>query len=211
MQRHVILGAVAGVATAVGFAALHELVISDIWFSVVPMSIAGALCGASLVWTYMVLFAEPTTRTWISYVTLQAAILVALGLVSVAAFEPVVPMAVLIAANEPPTELIVQAMPLTAAFTLVAAALISVLWGRSPTKFVSALVSSTVLVIFLGLNVSVLGLVETAAGSVYMIAEFFGLLIAILAGFGVAFFALSHRTLFGAGATATDSESPVPG
>ena len=75
-------------------------------------------------------------------------------------FDPVIPMAVLIAANEPPSELIAQAMPLTVGFIVVAALATSLLWGRSVPKFASSLVTTTILFVLLGLNVSVLGLVE---------------------------------------------------
>ena len=105
----VLSGGAAGVVTAVAFAALHELLNSDIWFSVVPMMFAGALCGGSLAWTYGLLFPAASLATWTSFVGLQIALLLLLGASSVVMFDPVTPMAVLIAANEPPSELIAQA------------------------------------------------------------------------------------------------------
>jgi hypothetical protein len=43
--RPLLSGAIAGTATSVGFAGLHHLLISDIWFSLVPIGVPGA--GAS--------------------------------------------------------------------------------------------------------------------------------------------------------------------
>ena len=77
--RVVLSGATAGVVTAVAFAYLHELLISDIWFSVVPMMIAGALCGGTLAWTYHLLFPAASGTTWSSFVGLQIALLLTLG------------------------------------------------------------------------------------------------------------------------------------
>lgn len=194
--RVILSGAVAGIATAVAFAALHELIISDIWFSLAPMMVAGGLCGGSLAWTYDLLFPTASGSTWSLFVGLQIALLLTLGVASVWMFDPVTPMAVLIAANEPPNELIAQAMPLTFGFIVVAAAVISLLWGRTFRKFASGLVSTAILFLLLGLNVSVLGLVEMSGDAVPLLAEFFALLVGILGAFGVLFFILERRRLF---------------
>ena len=137
----VLAGALAGVLTVIGFAVVHQLLISDIWFSFLPM-------------------------------------------------------AVLIAANEPPSELIAQALPLTAAFIVVAAAIPSLLWGRSLEKVGSNLVTSTLLIVLLGLNVSVLGLVDMSGGSPFVVIEFLALLVVIMLGYGVAFPVLARKGLF---------------
>jgi len=194
--RAVLSGAGAGIATAVAFAALHELIISDIWFSLAPMMVAGALCGGSLTWTYDLFFPTASGSTWSLFIGLQIALLLTLGVASVWMFDPVTPMAVLVAANEPPNELIAQAMPLTLGFIVVAAAATSLLWGRSLRKFASGLVSATILFVLLGLNVSVLGLVEMSGDAVPLLGEFFALLVGILVAFGVLFFILERRRLF---------------
>ena len=113
-------GVLAGVATSVGFALLHHILISDIWFSLAPMAIAGAICGGSLAWSYSLLFPRPALGNWFGYISLQTSLLLLLGAVSVATFDPIVPMAVLMAANEPPHDLISKALPLTGAFVLIA-------------------------------------------------------------------------------------------
>ena len=96
-------GVLAGVATSIGFALLHHILISDIWFSLAPMAIAGAICGGSLAWSYSLLFPRPALGNWFGYISLQTSLLLLLGAVSVATFDPIVPMAVLMAANEPLT------------------------------------------------------------------------------------------------------------
>jgi hypothetical protein len=201
-------GGIAGAATAVAFTALHQLLISDIWFSVVPMMVAGVLCGLCLAWTYVLSFDSASPRTWFQYIGVQALLLLALGAASMAMFDPVVSVAVLIAANEPPRELIAQAMPLTVGFTLLAGCVTSLLWGRTPLKFGSNLLTSAVLIFLLGLNVSVLGLVEMT-GAAYAVAEFLALLMAIMSGYAATFFVLERRALFQSASPDHPSEVPV--
>lgn len=197
-RRHPsIAGAAAGMITVLGFTVLHQLIISDIWFSFVPMLVAGAVCGAALAWSYVVLERPGTPSTWWAYVAVHTATLLLLGVASVLAFDPVVPMAVVVAANEPPTGLIARAMPLTAAFTVAAAGALSLLWGRSLPKFSASLVASAILVTLLGLNVSALGLVRLSGDGAWVVAEFLALIVVIMLGFGLAFLALERRSLFG--------------
>lgn len=194
-----ISGGVAGVATAIAFAGLHELLISDIWFSVVPMMVAGVLCGVSLSWNYRLSFESPSAGRWLRYLSLHVALLIALGGISIAVFDPVVSISALIAANEPPRELIAQAMPLTVGFTLIAAGGASFLWGRTLPKFGSNLLTWAVLVFLFGLNVSVLGLVDMSGdGAARPVVEFFLLLIVIFLVYGAAYYALERRSSFGA-------------
>ena len=188
-----VVGIIAGSLTSLAFAALHQLIISDIWFSLIPMMIAGAVCGLCLAWTYGVLFDGFSTPSWLRYIGLYTALLLLLGLASVLLFEPVVPMAVLIAANEPPTELIMEAIPLTVAFIVASAVLVAGIWERSWFALWSGLITSATLIVLLGLNVSVLGLVDTTGGQISMIAEFLGLLVVIMMGFAGLFLALRGR------------------
>ncbi|MEQ8330403.1 MAG: hypothetical protein RH859_08090 [Longimicrobiales bacterium] len=189
----------AGVVTVLGFTVLHQLLISDIWFSVVPMSVAGAACGASLAWSYTLQFRPATVSTWWGFVTMHTVLLLGLGGVSVALFDPVVPMAALVAANEPPSELIGQAMPLTLAFIVAVAAIPSLLWGRTLPKLVANTVTSALLILLLGLNVSVLGLVDMSSGSPLVVLEFLALLVVIMIGYGTAFYLIERRRFFAGG------------
>jgi hypothetical protein len=88
-------------------------------------------------------------------------------------------MAAVVTLNGPPTELIDQAMPMTTVFTLGMAALITLLYGRSITKFFAVLITCTVLVALLGLNLSATGLVNIPSGSLVVIAELFGLIVVL--------------------------------
>ena len=189
-------GAVSGIATALAFTVLHEFLISDIWFSWIPMVLAGAACGLCLSWTYGVMFPAARRSTWWAYVGLYVILLLALGAVSVWVFDPVVPMAVLIAANEPPTELIARAMPLTAVFIVAASGAVSGLWGRTIAQFLSCLVTSAVLIVLLGINVSVIGLVRMSDESFGVLGEFFALIVVIMVGFGAIYHGLERRRSF---------------
>ena len=195
--RHPALaGATAGLITVLGFTILHQLLISDIWFSFLPMALAGIACGASLASSYTLQFTPATRRSWWGFILLHTTMLLALGGVSVLLFEPVVPMAVLIAANEPPSELIAQAMPLTVAFIAGVAAMPSLLWGRGVRALTSNTVTSVLLIVLLGLNVSVLGLVDMSGGSPFVVGEFLALLVAIMLFYALAFERLERRGLF---------------
>ena len=73
----------------------------------------------------------------------------------------------------------------------LSAVLISVLYGRSWVKFGAVLLTCIALVATLGLNVSAIGLVSIPAGSLYLVVEFFGLIVALNAVYAVAFVGLN--------------------
>ena len=197
--RYLRSGAVAGAVSAFAFAVIHHLFISDIWFSLVIMMVAGALCGACVGWTYGLLFETPSLGSWWRYNMLYVAMFVLLGAASVLVFEPVTTVGALIAANEPPDALIGQAMPMTIGFTLAAAILVSWLYGRSWLHYGAILLTCTVLILLLGLNVSVIGLVYIPGSSLYLIGELFGLILAINVFYVAAFIALERKSLVGGG------------
>lgn len=195
-RRAFLSGAASGALTAVLFAALHDLLISDIWFSLVPMMMAGALCGASLGASYRLLFRPSSTATWFIYSAAYVLLFVGLGVASVALLEPVTTIGALIAAEAPPNELFRLAAPLTVVFTLAAAGVLSALWGRTPGKAAAVLATVAILVLLFGLNVSVLGLVEMSRETAPAVAEFFGLIAAILMGNATLFWLLERNHLF---------------
>jgi hypothetical protein len=158
--RFPLTGAAAGAVSALVFMVVHELLISDIWFSLLPMLLSGALCGGAVAWTYSLLFPHPTFSGWLGYNLVYVAVLVAMGLVSLVIYEPVATAASLIAGGGAPTELIRRATPLSLLSIVLAAALIHRLWGRGVGQFLALLLSCTLVILLLGLNVSVLGLVE---------------------------------------------------
>ncbi len=171
-----ISGTVAGAVSAFTFTILHDLFISDIWFSLLIMLIAGAICGLSTAWTYGLLFDTASVGSWVRYNLLYVCLFVFLGAMSVLIFDPVTTMAAVIEANEPPRVLFRQAMPMTIAFTLGMALLVNVLYKKSWRFYGASLLNCTVLVAFLGLNVSAIGLVYIPIGSFYLIIELLGLI-----------------------------------
>lgn len=192
--RLAVPGAAAGALAALAFAAVHALWITDIWFSTLPMMVAGAACGATIGWSYGRLF-QPSIRTWILYNASYVIALAVLGLVSVAIFEPMTTMAELFTLDGPPMDLIGDALPLTIAFTLGTALVLSVLFDRTLAGFVAILVTCAVLVVLLGLDVSVIGLVGIPMDSMYLVVELAGL-IAVLAGsFAIVVIALAWGQL----------------
>ena len=187
-------GAAAGALAALTFAAVHALWITDIWFSLVPMVVAGAACGATIGWSYGRLF-EPSIRTWLGYNASYVIALAILGLVSVAAFEPRTTMAELLTLDGPPADLIGDAFPLTIAFTLGTAVVLSLLFRRTLAGFGAILVTWTVLVALLGLDVSIIGLVRIPTDQVYLVIELAGLIVVLAGSYAAVVIALAWGEL----------------
>jgi hypothetical protein len=190
-------GAIAGMVSAFAFAVIHHIFISDIWFSLILMMVAGALCGLSIGWSYALLLKNPSIRNWWQYNMLYVLLLILLGIISVLVFEPVTTMAALVEANAPPDKLISQALPFTALFTLLAAILVSRLYRAGWFQFGVILLTCILLILLLGLNVSVLGLIYIPRGSFYLITEFFGLILIINVVYAALFTALERKHLLG--------------
>lgn len=188
-------GAVAGAVSALAFTWIHDLFISDIWAMLLPMMVAGAGCGACLGWTYGRLAGRPTVSGWLRYNATHLVMFGVLGAVSVAIFEPVTTMGAVVAADAPPDALIAEAMPMTVVFTLATAVLVTLLHGRGPADLGPVLVTVTVLVALLGLNISAIGLVEIPSGSLSVVAVLFGLVVALDVVFAGAFVGLERESL----------------
>ena len=172
-------GALAGVLSALIFCVVHQLLISPIWFAIVAMLAAGAMSGTCLAWSYALVVKNRTIRSWLRYNMLYVTILVALGAVSVVIFEPVTTIAELLKSNEPPRALIGQALPVTALFTVGSAGLLMVLHRPGWQGAVAILVTALVIVLFLGLNISILGLVFIPKSSLYVIGEVVALIVVL--------------------------------
>jgi len=170
--RFPLSGAAAGAVSAVVFAAIHHLFIMDIWFALIPMMIAGAICGLSLAWTYGLLFDIPSQGSWLRYNAVFVILLALLAVASLLAYEPITTIPVLIAAKEPPRELFRRAMPLTIGFTLGTAAVLGLWWGRTLLKFGSILVTCAIVVLLLGLNVSTIASWSCRAGRPFSSSSF---------------------------------------
>ena len=188
-------GTIAGVISAFTFAVIHNLFISDIWFSLPILMVAGAICGLCVGWTYGLLLRETSSlRGWLQYNALYVGMFVFIGIVSVLLFEPVTTIAQLVQSNGPPDELFRQAMPITILSTLVMAAIIGRLYGRSLIHYAAILITCTALVLLLGLNVSVIGLISIPGSSLYLIAELFALILALNLVYTVVFAGLEWRS-----------------
>ena len=187
-------GAAAGALAALTFATVHALWITDIWFSLVPMLVAGAVCGATIGWSYGRLF-EPSIRTWLGYNASYVIALAVLGLVSVAAFEPRTTMAELLTLDGPPADLIGDAFPLTIVFTLGIAVILSVLFGRTLAAFGAILVTCSVITALLGLDVSLIGMVQIPTSSLYLVVELAGLIVVLAGSFAAVVIALAWGEL----------------
>jgi hypothetical protein len=67
-------GAIAGALSTFVFAVIHYIFISDIWYSLIMMMIAGALCGLCIGWSYALLNKIPTLGNWWRYNMLYVAL-----------------------------------------------------------------------------------------------------------------------------------------
>jgi hypothetical protein len=195
--RFPLRGAVAGAVSAVGFAALHALVISDIWWSVVPMAIAGALCGACVAWSYGVIVGRRSLMSWAGYNSSYIGLLVLLAVISLLVFEPVTTIPMLMAPDglERAEALMGDAVGVTVLVGLAGAALVTSLFGRKWWHVGPVMVTMTVVITLLGLNVSILGLVEIPGSSAYLVAELFGLIFGIVLVYAAVFAVLEWRSL----------------
>jgi hypothetical protein len=194
-------GALAGALAAFGFTALHQLLINPIWFALPAMLVAGAICGICLSWSYTLVVSTFAVRTWLQYNLFYLVMFIALGLTSLVAFEPVTTIAALLQTNEPPRALMGRALPVTGLFILGTAVLLSLVYRPGWRGAGGLLVTSTVLVVMLGLNISILGLVEVPRAALGVLGEVLLLLLALGAIYsGVV--VLLYRVRFGSGGSA---------
>jgi hypothetical protein len=170
-------GLVAGAASAAVFALIHGLLISDIWFSLPMLLAAGALCGFCLGWTFGLLFDQPSLSSWFRYNALFVGLLTSIAVVSELVYQPVITLAEVMAG--PPGHLYLRAMPVTILTTLIFSAIVFKLYGRTLAQFVSIVITSAVMVLLLGLNISLMGLVFVPTSSLYLVAENFGLILGL--------------------------------
>ena len=194
--RSALTGTIAGAISAYSFALIHGRFISNIMFSLPALLIAGAICGLCLGWTYGLLFKTPSLHTWLQYNALYVGMFVLIGCVSVLVYEPVTTLAAVMASDAPPDDLFRLAMPMTILATLVMTAIIGRLYARRLAHYAAILLTCTVLVLLLGLNVSVIGLIAIPRSSIYLIGELAGLILALNLVFAFVFAGLEWKTFF---------------
>lgn len=188
-------GAFAGALSALVFTLVHDLLISDIWAMTAPMVVAGAVTGLCLGWTYGIVAADPSVTGWLAFNGVYLLLLAGLGATSVAVFEPVTTVEAIIARGGPVDDLIGQAFPMTAAFTVVGALAVASIFGRRRSAIGPVVLTTLVLVVTLGLNVSVIGLVEISGTEWFLVGELLGLTALLAIVFAGAFMALEWRRL----------------
>ena len=172
-------GAAAGVFSALVFSVIHYFLISPIWFALIANLVAGGVSGACIAWSYSLAVPGMRTRSWASYNAAFVLILVALAVTSVILFDPVTTIPELLQSKEPPRALIGRALPVTGIFTLASAVLLSLRYRAGWIATGAIVVTAFVIVFFLGLNISILGLVKVPRGSFFLLLEVFALIIAL--------------------------------
>jgi hypothetical protein len=185
--RTLSLGAAAGTVTTVLFIALHGALISTIWAMVVPMAISGGLCGLSIAWSYKKV-ADPSSMPHrFALNAAYLATLLALGVVSVALYEPEWALAELIVENPLLGDLFSRVVPLMVVYAIGASLAVWAAFGRVRSSLLPILVSEVLLVVLLGNNVAIIGLVDIPAGSWYLVVEMLGLVAFLGITYSVAF------------------------
>jgi hypothetical protein len=96
-------------------------------------------------------------------------------------------MAAISARGGPVGDLIAQALPLTMGFTVIAAVVVGTAFGRVRADYFRVFVTVAVLTVFVGLNVSVLGLIDFGGASVAPFIAIFALVVLLDAVFAAVF------------------------
>lgn len=190
-------GVMAGTVSVLVFTLVHDLFISDIWDMLIIMVMAGAVCGLCVGWTYGRLSDPPSIGSWLGYNMTYLTMFGLLGATSVFVFDPVTTLAEVIEDGGPIDDLVRMALPMTVLFALATTAILSVLFARRRSDVGPIFLTVIVLVVFLGLNVSAIGLVDIPRDSLYLVAELLGLIVVIDVAFATTFLALEWKRLTG--------------
>lgn len=186
-------GAASGAVTVLGFAVIHDLLIVDIWFNIGPMVVSGALCGLALVWSYNAAVPEHSTGRWLEYVGTCAALLVALGVVSLILLEPRFTIAELSEDDDALALLLGPSWWLMVWVALVGTILLWVRHGRRRTALPALLTAQSLLAFLVGHNFAVLGLVTMSSELLVGFAEFVALTVFLAGGLAAGVHALTAR------------------
>jgi hypothetical protein len=168
----ILRGALAGAVVVLGFTAVHDVFILDIWSYVGQMLFAGALCGACIAWSYRAAVSAYSTVAWVGYGGLYVVEMIALGAFSLLLLEPQFTMAELLADDDAFDRLLRASIPLLIAAMVVGSIAIWWHYGRRPSALAPIAVTQVVLVFLLGHQFAFLGLVETSASLVRVFGEF---------------------------------------
>lgn len=189
-ERNLAVGAVAGVISVTVFTVLHQIFINAIWWMFPIMAIAGAVCGLTLSWCYDTLVTTPSQRSWWGYIAMFTGMFGLLGLASGLIYEPIITMTEMLESTGGNPIPISETIGLMAAFTLAWSGGLVLFYRKGWREFGIALATTFVLMLFLGFNVSTIGLVDFPTEAWALMAEFFGYLAALGFVFGAAFVVL---------------------
>lgn len=188
-------GVIAGLLSALAFAVVHLVLISDIFFSLIPMLIAGGVCGASLGATYAFVAVTVSVREWLGFNATFVLLFVLLGIASEIVFEPILTAAEVLAAGEPPGILFTRSLPFMGVFTVLATAVLSLRYGRDPQRVAALFATTVVLMVALGMNVGIFGLVQIPTAALPLVGMLFLLILVLAGAYAVTFLCIEWRTL----------------
>lgn len=191
-------GAISGTVSSLVFTILHGLIISNIWFMLIPMLVTGAICGLLISWSYEILVYRPSVAGWLGYNSIYVVLLFLLGPISLLLFEPIMTIPELVSSpNGLPDELFQEILPLVALYIPLMAFIITGLHGRRWKAYWVVLITSAVLVFLLGMNIAPMGLIFLTSGWVTMLLEVVVLVVALNLVY-VAVYLLLERSWVGA-------------
>lgn len=179
------VGAVVGVVVVFAFTIAHNIFITDIWFNVIPMLMAGVLIGFCLVWSYRSGVTEHSTGAWLGYNALHVAEMVALGAVSFLVFRPRFTMAELLVAPDAFDQLISPSMPLILGAMAVGTLAVWAYFRFRGAALGPILITQVLVVFLLGHQFAFLGLVASESALYVTAAGFVGITAALAAAYSL--------------------------
>lgn len=132
---------------------------------------------------------------WLGYNAAHLVLLGALTGASLLVFEPVTTMAEVGASSGPVDGLILEATPMTVVFIIISTVVLGAALARQRTDYLRPGLSVTTLTVLLGLNVSVIGLVDMSGDSLRPIVMFVALIVLLDVVYAAVFAGLQWKSL----------------
>jgi hypothetical protein len=194
-KKFILSGAIAGFISTLVFTFVHQILITDIWFSFLMMALAGIISGISIAGSYGKIIKSPSFKNWLGYNFFFILMFILVALCSIIIFEPVTTVAEVMQAKTRPDELIKKALPLSEIFTVSFSIIMGVLFGKKIIDYILILLTNSILMVVLGLNVSIIGLVNITSDFFYLVFELFALIITIFTVYAGVFIVLERKNL----------------
>ena len=194
-KNYILSGAIAGFVSTFIFTVIHQVLITNICFSFLMMAAAGIICGVSIAFSYGKIIKTPSFKNWLGYNFVFILMFILIALCSVIIFEPVTTVAEVMQTKTRPDELIKKALPLSEIFTVSFSIIMGVLFGKKIIDYILILLTNSVLMIFLGLNVSIIGLIKIPSDFFYLLFELFALIVTIFVVYAGVFIILERKSL----------------